>query len=204
MAYSNCGAAWIQKQDYDKAIADVDQAIRLDPKLAEAYTNRGTAWFNKKEYNKAIVDDYDQAIQLDPHDALAYSNRGGAWLEKQDYDKAIADFDQAIQLDPKLAGAYGDRGCLWPAKEQYDKAIVDLDQAIRLRSQTRRCLHQPRRPMVQEAGVRQGDRRTRPSDPTRSKVAMAHSNRGAAWLAKREYEKAIVDLDNDPPRSQMR
>jgi tetratricopeptide (TPR) repeat protein len=57
--------AWRVKKEYDKAIADYDEAIRLDPKYAIAFNNRGSAWLIKKEYDKAIAD-YDEAIRLDP------------------------------------------------------------------------------------------------------------------------------------------
>jgi tetratricopeptide (TPR) repeat protein len=53
------------KGEQDKAIADCAEAIRLDPKLAEAYYNRGFSYAEKGEYNKAIAD-YTEAIQLDP------------------------------------------------------------------------------------------------------------------------------------------
>ena len=102
MAYNNRGDAWDAKEEYDKAIADYNEAIRLDPKYAVAYNNRGAAWCAKKEYDKAIAD-YDEAIRLDPKYATAYNDRGGAWYDKEEYDKAIADFDEAIRLDPKYA-----------------------------------------------------------------------------------------------------
>src|SRR6516162_2760697 len=38
------GVAWRAKGDNNRAIADYDQAIRLNPKLAIAYNNRGNAW----------------------------------------------------------------------------------------------------------------------------------------------------------------
>ena len=41
MAYCNRGVAYANKGDYDKAIADCNEAIRLDPKDAVAYCNRG-------------------------------------------------------------------------------------------------------------------------------------------------------------------
>ena len=50
------GAAAAQAGDHDKAIADFSEAIRLDPKRADAYYGRGTAYGHKGEYDKAIAD----------------------------------------------------------------------------------------------------------------------------------------------------
>ena len=33
-----------EKGEYDKAIADYNQALTIDPKDADAYYNRGNAW----------------------------------------------------------------------------------------------------------------------------------------------------------------
>jgi len=76
--YVNRGIAWQNKKQYDKAIGDYNEAIRLDPTFALAYNNRGNAWRDKKEYAKAIAD-YNDAIRLDPMYAPAYASRGAAW-----------------------------------------------------------------------------------------------------------------------------
>jgi tetratricopeptide (TPR) repeat protein len=129
--YVNQGMKWDKKGEYDQAIAQYDQAIRLDPAYALAYKNRGLAWYEKQQYDRAIAD-YDQAIRFDPNYALAYNSRGIAWDEKQDYDRAVADYDQAIRLDPNDARPYYNRGTAWQNKGEYDKAIADYDQAIKL------------------------------------------------------------------------
>ena len=80
------------KGEYDKAIADFDEAIRLDPKDAVAYRNRGDAWQLARGVDKAIAD-YTEAIRLDPKDAVAYDEPGRPpGCNRQDYDKAIADY----------------------------------------------------------------------------------------------------------------
>jgi tetratricopeptide (TPR) repeat protein len=109
-AYINRGLAWMDKKEYDKAIADYNEAIRLKPKDAFAYINRGNAWGQKKEYGKAITD-YDEAIRLNPKDAWAYINRGNAWSNKKEYGKAIADYNQAIRLE-RFFLAYRNRAWL--------------------------------------------------------------------------------------------
>jgi tetratricopeptide (TPR) repeat protein len=88
-----------QMQMYDKAIADLTQAIRLDPDNAKAYSFRGTAYLCKNDYDKAIAD-YNRAIQLDQNYAGAYSNRGNVYGIKGEYSRAISDFEVALRLEP--------------------------------------------------------------------------------------------------------
>ena len=64
-AYGNRGNAWFKKGEWDKAIADYTEVIKLNPKLAKAYNNRGKAWFEKGDLDKAIAD-YNEAIKIDP------------------------------------------------------------------------------------------------------------------------------------------
>ena len=71
---ASCGI----KGEYDKAIAHYSEALRLNPKDADAYYNRGIAWERRGEYDKAIAD-YSEAIRLNPNYADAYYNRGIAW-----------------------------------------------------------------------------------------------------------------------------
>ena len=42
--YSNRAVAYRDKGDNDRAIADLNEAIRLDPKLVMAFNNRGAAY----------------------------------------------------------------------------------------------------------------------------------------------------------------
>src|SRR5215470_2695496 len=85
--YSNRGLKWLSKNEYDKAIADFTEALKLEPKRLTAYFNRGIAWFQKKEYDKAIAD-YTEVIKLDPKFIRAYINRGVARFRNNQSDKA--------------------------------------------------------------------------------------------------------------------
>ena len=130
--YFNRGIAWSRKGEYDRAIADFDQALRLNPNDAAAYNHRGSAWSRKGEYDRAIAD-FDQALRLNPNLAEVYNSRGVAWSSKGECDRAIADFDQVLRLNPNNALVYNNRGVAWKKKGKYDRAIADFDQALRLR-----------------------------------------------------------------------
>ncbi len=61
------GNAYLNQGHHDRAIADYDTAISLEPACAEAYGRRGDAHFNKRDYDQAIVE-YDAALRRDPYD----------------------------------------------------------------------------------------------------------------------------------------
>jgi len=75
--YDCRGVIWGAKGEYDKALADFDAALRLDPRLATAHVNRGVTWTLKGAYDKALAD-FNEAIQIDPDYARAQSHIG--WL----------------------------------------------------------------------------------------------------------------------------
>jgi tetratricopeptide (TPR) repeat protein len=129
-AYNNRGDAYIKKGDYDRAIPDFSEAIRLNPSFGY-YRERGIAYNEKGEYDKAIQD-FSEAIHLNPNDAFAYVYRGEAYHHKRDYDPAIQDFNEAIRLSSENSRAYGSRGQVYRDKDDYDRAIDDYSEAIRL------------------------------------------------------------------------
>jgi lipoprotein NlpI len=99
-AYVNRGKAYREKGDYDHAIQDYDQAIRLDPKNINAYNNRGNVYKAKGDNDRAVAD-YSEAIGLNPKSADAYFNRGRLYLYGGSVAMAQADFKQANALKPK-------------------------------------------------------------------------------------------------------
>lgn len=108
-AFYSRGSTYLNWYDYDDAIADFGEAIRLDPKLAGAFIGRGKAHGAKGHLDLAIFD-FSQAIRLDPTVANVYYERGNAYFRKGDYDRAISDFDQAVRLNPEDLAAFRLRG----------------------------------------------------------------------------------------------
>jgi tetratricopeptide (TPR) repeat protein len=74
--YNSRGLAYDALGDYERAITDYGQAIRLDPALAEAYGNRGLARirlglaaggvFSERIGNDEVQKDFDRCFQLHP------------------------------------------------------------------------------------------------------------------------------------------
>jgi lipoprotein NlpI len=131
-AYNNRGITYTHQEDFDRAIADLTEAIRLDPTWAGAYSNRGRAYREKGEDHRAIAD-LTESIRLDPRLAIAYYGRGRAYSNVGDFDRAMADFSEAIRLDPTSSPfPYLWRGRLYRGAGELDRAIADFTEAIRV------------------------------------------------------------------------
>ena len=85
----NKGFAFAEKEDWGNATACFTEAIRLDPKDAEAYDSRGVAYNGKGQYDLAIAD-FDEAIRLKPDFADVHYNLGIALKHQGLLDEAIA------------------------------------------------------------------------------------------------------------------
>jgi tetratricopeptide (TPR) repeat protein len=122
---------WVKRGEFDRALSICEEAIRLDPRYADAYVERGCVWQHKGEVDRAIVD-YETALRIDPGNASAFYNRGVAWDAKGETDRAVADYDTAIQLaeDP---GAYNNRAYIREGRGEYLAALSDYTAAINVK-----------------------------------------------------------------------
>jgi len=98
----------------DEAIKLYDEAIELNPTVAQAYFNRGACKSNNFDFEGAVKD-YDKAIELDPEYLEAYSNRGNAKINMftskgnldptpEQTESACDDFYKAVSLGDKSIG----------------------------------------------------------------------------------------------------
>lgn len=86
-------------KQYDRAIADTREAIRLNPNDWAAHLDLGVALSDKGDKRGAIAE-FDTAIQLKGDSPKPYSGRGNAEADLGDNEHALADFDRAIELKP--------------------------------------------------------------------------------------------------------
>ncbi|MEB3226388.1 MAG: tetratricopeptide repeat protein [Synechococcus sp.] len=102
--WSNRGNTRAGLSQFDAALADLDEAIRLAPDQVEPYFNRGAILEQQQRFTKAIAD-YNRAIELDPQEAIAYHNRGNAYSSLGNWEQALQDYQKATELDPRFAWA---------------------------------------------------------------------------------------------------
>jgi lipoprotein NlpI len=130
-ALINRGYALSAVRQYSRAITDLDDAIRLQPKLAEPYNYRGRAKAFMGDDSGALAD-LDTAIKLDDNYGAAYANRGIAHEAQARHEKAIADLDKALQVDPEQSEALLYRGIAKRYLGRLEPALEDLNHALKL------------------------------------------------------------------------
>ena len=108
------------KDDYDRAIADYTEMIRIDPTNANGYSGRCRHQaFVGRNLQRALAD-CNEALRLNPKSDWALDCRGLTYLKLGQIEKALADYDASLTIDPKYAWSLYGRG--WAKLKKGDKA----------------------------------------------------------------------------------
>jgi tetratricopeptide (TPR) repeat protein len=130
LAFSNRAAGYQGKNDLDRALADANEAIKIDPTSAQAFFRRGDVYKNQNQ-NDLALQDLTEAIRLDPKVPVYFVDRSNIYATKHQYDLAIRDLDQALQLDPKdEIQAIVNRCNVLTFKGDFDAALADCRKGI--------------------------------------------------------------------------
>jgi tetratricopeptide (TPR) repeat protein len=127
----NRGNAYRAKNDWDHALQDSEEAIKLSPTNAGAYVDRASILSHNGDYDGALKD-LDEAVRLNPKQWEAYFNRAADFVQLGESDRALVDLEQVMKLNPKFAGAHLNRGSVYFKKGEIDRAISDYRKAIEL------------------------------------------------------------------------
>lgn len=131
VTYFRWGYISSEMREFNEAIANFTQAIRLQPDYVSSYINRGIALDMMKQH-AAAISDYDTAIRLQPDYVIAYNSRGIARANLGQYEEAIKDYTKVIEIDKDFPAAYGNRGRAREAIGKYVDAMSDYNTVIRL------------------------------------------------------------------------
>lgn len=94
----------LDQGDFDGAIADFTDAIRLDPRRAFFFAARAVAWERKGDLDRAVAD-YSDAIVLQPNEIALLRNRALLYERMGRLEQALDDLRGVVQIDPRQADA---------------------------------------------------------------------------------------------------
>lgn len=124
---------WVQSQEqvgqYDKAIANLQRAIELDPSSEKPHIQLALIYFGRENFSEAIPH-LKKAIEINPEDQNPYAYLGRAYIQQGLYDEAITQVSQMLdpviarQEDPsRLSNVYFTLGQELYKMEKYPQAV---------------------------------------------------------------------------------
>ena len=117
--------------DFEGALADIEKALQLDPRSADAFNQRGTVYYNQAKYAEALAD-YNKAVEFNPQHADAYANRGNTRYAMQDYKGAVEDYRKDIEMRPDSQYAWNRCGIGQEAAGNMMAALACYDKTVSL------------------------------------------------------------------------
>ncbi len=83
--------AYDQQQEFSKAIADLDQMIKLNPDTSSVYQTRGLIHFKNGQAKESVLD-FDRFLKSQPQHEPAHWQRGISYYYTKEYEKGVRQF----------------------------------------------------------------------------------------------------------------
>ena len=133
-AYLLLATAALLSQDFQRAAAASDSAIRLNKESAPAYLLHGLATEQANDLDTAQKS-LAKAAQLDPESYAAHLALGKVLLSKKDMKSAQPHLQKAVQLQPKAALPHVLLGNALLSQKKADAALTEFKTAVQLEPQ---------------------------------------------------------------------
>lgn len=121
-----------EQGDLQAAMFYIQQAIIMQPEIAEYHNTLGMLFQQKGEFEKAVTF-HRRAINLDPQYAAAFCNLGVAFKNLNRAPEAIVAYRQALQINANMPEAHNNLGNLLRSMGDLVGAKASLKQALKLR-----------------------------------------------------------------------
>jgi tetratricopeptide (TPR) repeat protein len=134
--YSNRGfgdinLALATDRNFDKAIADLNEAVRILPENQYAFLNRANAYMYRGEFQRSL-EDTDVVVRLDPKEGKAHAVRCTDFTKLNQPKIAIQECDGAIALGEQHPWNYVDLGLAYEAAGDQKSAETAYRRALSL------------------------------------------------------------------------
>lgn len=124
------GVELLRNQNPSGAVAELDEALKLDPKLAEAHDAKGLARLAEGDVASAVAE-FRRAIELKPALSEAHLGLGLALGQTGELDGAAKEFQAAIQLRPSFAEAHKRLGITLRRQGNEKGALAEFETAVK-------------------------------------------------------------------------
>jgi tetratricopeptide (TPR) repeat protein len=128
--YALAGATLLDLNEYEQARQDLEEALRLNPRLPGIYTLVGTAR-DKTGDVKDAEPAFREALKTNPDDFEANLYLGAILYKRRDIDEAKGYLDHALRLKPADSMARYESAMLKSTSGDYETAAKELEQLVK-------------------------------------------------------------------------
>jgi tetratricopeptide (TPR) repeat protein len=130
-AYRMRGLVRFALDDRDRALADLNESLRLEPTDIAALTARAVLWLLRNRLDLALAD-ANKAVELEPQNCYTFAQRAMIYSTVRDDENALRDIARAIDLGSQSVALYVSRGMIYWKNGNLDKAKIELQHALRI------------------------------------------------------------------------
>ncbi|MBI5174903.1 MAG: tetratricopeptide repeat protein [Candidatus Melainabacteria bacterium] len=120
-----------EKGKYDEALGYFDQALKVNPGIADLHLWKANCYVRKEEYTKGRVE-INKALSMDAKIGYAYCLKSRIDLDERKWQSCISNASQALKFDPNDSDSLGNRGSALAHLNRLDEALKDLNRAVEL------------------------------------------------------------------------
>ncbi len=127
----NLGAAYMNQQQFQRALNLFRQAAALDPKLEIAKVNQGIALVNLQKYDLAQTI-LNNVLKLNPKNSQAWYTLGLMYKNQSQPERALDAFQSAARLEPSDPDVFYFIGLVQAEMDRQQPAIAAFQHALQL------------------------------------------------------------------------
>ncbi len=188
IARAACYLSMLQTQ---RALADVERALRLAPNNPVALQLRGEMYVMDKNYDAAL-ELFARAQTLNPHWAVPYFDRGSVYFDQRSFPAALAEFDKAISMLGNFPLFFVLRSLTQFVLGNVEASHKDQDSALRLSDRDSLVMSELNQ-TIYEGYLNWAEDYYARAISKYPRSSFAYHGRADAYRANKEYEKAIAD-----------
>jgi Flp pilus assembly protein TadD len=129
-AFMVAGATLLQLNEYEQARQDLEEALKLNPRLPGLYTQVGTARDKTGDVKDAEAA-FREALKSNPDDFEANLYLGAILYKRRDIDEARGYLDRALRLKPADSMARYEAAMLKSTSGDYETAARELELLVK-------------------------------------------------------------------------
>lgn len=194
------GRNYTMMEQYEKAIEEYQEALRVHPNNTNALLNTGYCYLKMGRLDDA-EHFFKRFLAIMPDVAKGYNNLGIVYFSKRDYEQAAQCYKKALELEPGYGEAHFNLGNVYRAQGRVQEALREYEEAVRVKPE----LHDVRSMLVSlymDAGeIEKAEAMVMPLVQKRETEVQGRTMLGNIYQRRGLYQQALFQYLNALKRS---